>query len=115
MISGKEREILISFVDDYVVSFEVWDILVYFSTRGKDVVSAQELADDVGRRQEDLVRAARGLEERGVLAEAEGERDAWQLTPDPSIRRGLDIFVRSIADHKERLAVLTRLLENLSI
>lgn len=115
MISDEEHEILTDFVDGYVVSFEAWDILVYFSTRGQAVVSAEELADDVGRRPEDLVRAARGLEERGVLVGGEGEEDAWKLTSDPAARRGLDIFVRSIADHQERLSVLTRLLENLSI
>ncbi|MCL5733997.1 MAG: hypothetical protein M1274_00165, partial [Actinobacteria bacterium] len=74
--------------------------------------SVVDLARDIGRRPEDLSQAAARLSSQGAL---ERDRDgAWQLCADEDFRQGLDTFAKAIHDHKDRLYVLTRLLENLS-
>ena len=105
-------EPLVSFIDSYVDSFEAWDILAYLAVHPEAHLSLQAMALDLGRRPEDLASAAAKLESRGILvADREG---GWTLTPDRALRASLTAFSEAIKDHKQRLFVLTRLLENLS-
>ncbi|MCL5942012.1 MAG: hypothetical protein M1325_00530 [Actinobacteria bacterium] len=107
-----ERGKLVAFVDAYVVSFEAWDILMYFAAHPDGRVDATDLARDIGRRVEELAAAAQELERLGVLAGAEA--GGWRLVDTPEIRGGLRLFAEAVKDQKDRLFVLTRLLENLS-
>lgn len=108
----EHKEPLVSFIDAYVDSFEAWDILAYLAVHPEAHLSLQAMALDLGRRPEDLTAAAGKLEKRGILV-ADGE-EGWSLSPDPTLRAALTAFSEAISDHKQRLFVLTRLLENLS-
>lgn len=108
----EHRESLVAFVDRHVASFEAWDILAYLSAHPEARLSLEAMALDLGRRAEDLKAAAAQLEKTGMLL---AERDGgWSLSPDPGLRQALEMFSAAINDHKQRLFVLTRLLENLS-
>ena len=106
------REALLSFIDSYVSSFEAWDILAYLAVYPEALLSLESMARDLGRRPEDLAAAATRLEGSGVLLQAGAGR--WRLSSDSQLRASLQGFAEAIDDHKQRLFVLTRLLENLS-
>ncbi len=108
----QHKESLVSFIDSYVDSFEAWDILAYLAAHPTAHLSLEAMALDLGRRPEDLSAAAAKLERRGILVADPG--DGWFLAPDTSLRAALVAFSEAISDHKQRLFVLTRLLENLS-
>lgn len=106
------KESLVAFIDLYVGSFEAWDILAYLAAHPEAHLSLDAMAHDLGRRPEDLAAAAAKLEGKGILvADREG---GWVLSADSGLRTALASFSDAINDHKQRLFVLTRLLENLS-
>lgn len=107
-----QRESLVSFIDSYVDSFEAWDILAYLAAHPTAHLSLEAMALDLGRRPEDISAAAAKLEHRGILVADSG--DGWFLSPDSDLRAALASFSEAIKEHKQRLFVLTRLLENLS-
>lgn len=106
------RELLVAFIDSYVGSFEAWDILAYLAAHPEARLSLDAMAHDLGRRPEDLASVAAKLEGKGILvADREG---GWVLSADSGLRTALASFSEAINNHKQRLFVLTRLLENLS-
>lgn len=106
------KESLVAFIDTYVGSFEAWDILAYLAAHPEARLSLDEMARDLGRRPEDLAAAAAKLESKGMLGADRG--GGWVLSADSGLRATLASFSEAINDHKQRLFVLTRLLENLS-
>ncbi len=109
----ESREAFLAFIDSCVASFEAWDILAYLAAHPGATLTLDRMAADLGRRPEDLAAAAALLEVRGVLV---GEPDGvgWKLTQSPELRADVEAFNQAIANNKDRLFVLTRLLENLS-
>lgn len=106
------RDPLVSFVDEFVGSFEAWDILAYLAAHPDANLSLDDMAVSLGRSPGDLASAAATLEAKHILLPGSG--GGWTLSGDPELRRALASFSEAIADHKRRLFILTRLLENLS-
>ncbi|GAB4246862.1 MAG: hypothetical protein Kow00129_07330 [Thermoleophilia bacterium] len=111
-MTGDGSERLTNFVDEFVFSFEAWDILAFFAANPGGGFSLAELSRSIGRHPEELVPTVEKLAELGALVPA-GDGH-WILGGDSDFRSGLQDFADAIDSKKGRLLVLTRLLGNLS-
>ena len=97
-----------SFVDDYVVSFVSWDILLYFHRNADAIETPSSLASRLGRRQRDIEAEISRLVEKGVLTPVNG--DTFRHAPAPALARQIEAFSDALNVASSRMTILSQVL-----
>ncbi|MCL5292064.1 MAG: hypothetical protein M1548_05985 [Actinobacteria bacterium] len=112
MLAGLVGDDIGRFVDEYVDSLVSWAIIVFYHENPGARDRAEELALHLGRRIDDVAKAAERLSEKGLLSRLAQERDIIYLyQPDKELQSKVTRFVQSLDEREVRLAVLSRVLE----
>lgn len=96
------------FIDQYVTSFLAWDILVFFHKNPGTADNTNDLSMKLGRRAEDIERAARDLAAKSVLR---ADNSLYRYIADDNLRDLIGKFTGALEDREKRLLILTAVLQ----
>lgn len=108
MLTDYLNEDLRLFVDDFVVSFLAWDIIVFFHKNSGVSITAEQLAANLGRREDDVKRESDVLADKGFLTDRRG---AYATSGDEAMRQRAAEFYSALCDREKRLRILTAVLQ----
>ena len=97
-----------NFVNRYITSFLAWDLVVFFHKNPGTADGAGELAIKLGRRAEDIERAASELADKAIL---KNDNLIYGYAPSEEARVMVAKFVQAINDREQRLLILTNVLQ----
>lgn len=100
---------LIQFIDSYISSFVVWDLIVFYHQNPGVIATLPELVSCLGRKIEDVAQGVEELKNKGVIKPA--AQSSYIFDPAPELREDIDHFVRLLEDRNVRLQILTSLLK----
>ena len=103
---------MVSFVDEIVESFVVWDLLIGFSRRPDTVGTAATFSTLLGRPAEDVDAALRRLADKGLLRSRTTEAGEvfFEFNPASDLVSTMREFAEFNDSQDNRLKVLSRLL-----
>jgi DNA-binding MarR family transcriptional regulator len=98
------------FIDEYIDNLISWAIIVFYyqNPGARDRVS--DLARHLGRREEDVQRAADFLVAKGFLKKMEGEEPVYIFEPSAELKRKVAKFVAALEQRDTRLSILSKVL-----
>jgi DNA-binding MarR family transcriptional regulator len=98
------------FIDKYIDSLISWAIIVFYyqNPGARDRVS--DLARHLGRREEDVQKAADFLAAKGFLKKIEGEEPIYIFEPNTSLKKKVAKFVAALERRDTRLSILAKVL-----
>jgi DNA-binding IclR family transcriptional regulator len=102
-----EAEIL-KFVDAYIDSFIVWDIILYYFHNPTATETVASLAYRLGRPDQDTRQCLTKLVDKKVLLANDGGE--YKYKPAPEVAKCIDTFNRALAVSTLRLAILSQVL-----
>lgn len=106
---------LAEFVEDYVTSFLVWDILVLYYHNSSLTNTADQVARLLGRTTPEIEEALQELSMKGLLRAANsGSSVVYDYSPVPHLEPQVERFVEAISERDKRLAILTIVLKKRS-
>ena len=97
-----------NFVNRYITSFLAWDLVVFFHKNPGTADGAGALAVKLGRRAEEIERAASELADKAIL---KNSSLIYAYDPPEATRAQVDKFVQAINDRETRLLILTKVLQ----
>ncbi|MCL4499583.1 MAG: hypothetical protein M1335_05000 [Chloroflexi bacterium] len=103
------------FVDAYVDSLVSWAIIVFYHENPGARDRAEDLALHLGRRLDDVSKAAEKLAEKRLLARSVRDSDVvYVYHPDDRLAEEVSKFVQALDDRELRLTILSRVLEKVT-
>lgn len=108
MLADYLSEDLQLFVDTFVVSFLAWDIIVFFHKNSGASITGEQLAANLGRREDDVKRESDLLVDKGFLIDRRG---AYSTSGDEAMRQMTAEFYQALCDREKRLRILTAVLQ----
>ncbi len=102
-----ESEIL-KFVDTYIDSFIVWDIILFYYHNPSAVESVPSLASRLGRSDKDIRASVVDLVKRDVLTAGDG--GTYVYSPAPEIASSIKSFNSALSVSSMRLTILSQVL-----
>lgn len=97
-----------NFINRYVTSFLVWDVIVFFQTNSDEGFTADELAGRLGRQTEEVEQAVADLARQSILNH---EGATFAYAPSHGTKLLIDRFVQAIDNREKRLLILTEVLQ----
>ncbi|MDP3013833.1 MAG: hypothetical protein Q8M92_06280 [Candidatus Subteraquimicrobiales bacterium] len=105
-------EDLRKFVDEYLTTFVIWDLLIIFAENPGLVDSAENIAVRLGRKEKDTEAGLKELTKKNLLKETKREdMFIYELTDDLKTRKALENFVLALNSREKRLIILTRMFQ----
>lgn len=108
MLADYLSEDLQLFVDTFVVSFLAWDVIVFFHKNSGTSITAEQLAANLGRREDDVKRECGLLTEKAFLTDRRG---AYMISTEEAMRQRAADFYQALCDREKRLRILTAVLQ----
>jgi hypothetical protein len=102
-----ESEVL-KFVDAYIDSFIVWDIILFYYHNPTAVESVSSLATRLGRIDKDVKSSVNDLVKRDILTANDG--GTYLFSPAPELASGIEGFCEALSVSSLRLAILSQVL-----
>ncbi len=102
-----ESEIL-KFVDAYIDSFIVWDIILFYYHNPSAVESVASLASRLGRSDKDIRANVLNLVKRDILTSGEG--GTYVYSPAPEVASRIKSFNSALSVSSMRLTILSQVL-----
>jgi len=96
------------FVDEYIDSFIVWDLLLFYFNNPLAVESVSSLANCLGRVDRDVKTCVNSLVKREVLKAADG--GTFIYSPSPETAERIKCFNDALAIANLRLTILSQVL-----
>ncbi len=103
-----------AFVDENLVSFAAWDLIIYLDRNPAASESLAQFASVLARQETDLEPAVQRLLGTGVLVQRSGSPVCYGMTDDPEKRRVITKFISMAAKREHRLEFVRRVLANVS-
>ncbi len=111
-MSGNGKELseaeILKFVDAYIDSFIVWDIVLFYYHNPSAVENAASLASRLGRADKDVKASLADLVKRNVLAAGDG--GTFLYSPAPEIATRIKCFNNALSVSSMRLTILSQVL-----
>lgn len=98
------------FVAEYVDSLISWAIIVFYHQNPGARDRASDLARHLGRREEDVLRAAERLVDKGLLRKEDATEPVYTYEADDEMRLRVAAFVGGLETRDVRLWVLETVL-----
>jgi hypothetical protein len=104
-----------AFVDESVVSFAAWDLVIYLNRNTDMCEPVSRLAAVLARQEADLMPAVARLVRTGVLIETDTDGTVvYRLTEDRAVRGVLSRFISMASSREHRLEFVRRVLAHLT-
>jgi len=108
MLADYLSEDLQVFVDTFVVSFLAWDIIVFFHKNPGVAINVEQLAANLGRRQDEVKRESEVLAAKRFLYNRSG---IYTASDDRAMGQNAADFYQALCDREKRLRILTAVLQ----
>jgi hypothetical protein len=107
---GVLRDSVIDFVDNHVRSLLAWDIVMYFHRNPDTVLSAEDLAAELGRSADEVGPEVELMCDQGLV-----RCDAAGICyePSPALEARVAEFVEACQDRGQRLALIAMVLQRI--
>lgn len=104
---------VLGFVNKYIDSFVVWDILSYFHDRPDFERKSTDIALDIGRRDSTIKPWLEKLVEQNILAteDEEGDELTYRYVARSDFKLQMDKFIAATRDRTMRLAIVSKVLQ----
>lgn len=102
-----ESEIL-KFVDAYIDSFIVWDIILFYYHNPSAIESIASLASRLGRSDKDIRASVVNLVNRDILTA--GDSGTYLYSPSPEVASRIKSFNSALSVSSMRLTILSQVL-----
>lgn len=103
------------FVERYIDSFLVWDMIVFFYSNPQVVETIPGLAIRLGRKAKDVKEVINKLVEKGIVSMASIDPDTYCYGPSEDQKKLIDRFITQTADQIFRLQVLSLVVEKVKV
>lgn len=112
MLGDSLNDDIREFVDDFVDSLVGWAIIVFFYENPGTRDRVEDLARNLGRRNEDVAKAAEELCAKGILNKHVYDNETvYTFQPRDDVKEKVAQFVRSLDERSVRLKILSHVLE----
>ncbi len=102
-----------TFIKEYINSFAVWDLIVFFHHNPNVYDNPKNIAIKVGRSEEEVKTALEELASKKVLNLKDESSLVYSFEPPKPIQELTKKFVRLLSDRSARLQIVSQVLKQL--
>jgi hypothetical protein len=100
-------------LDEVIVSFMEWDLIVYFYHNQHVCATSIDIAKQIGRNSADVLRSLNLMNSKGILEiKKKGRFECYQLVPDNKWMAAIKEFMGCLEDRLCRLEVFSLLISH---
>lgn len=100
-------------LDEVIVSFMEWDLIVYFYHNRNVCATSLDIARQIGRNSDEVTKSLGLLESKGILElKKKGRFECYQLVPDTKWTNAIEEFMNCLEDRLSRLEIFSRLISH---